>query len=63
MGIRGLETFIRKTFHELENIKFHNCNDVIDSDSIYHQMYQECELRQVFFCKVFYYECSVCFSQ
>ncbi|CAF0930602.1 unnamed protein product [Adineta steineri] len=48
MGIRGLETFIRKTFDEVEKIKFHNCNVVIDGDSIYHQMYQECELTCVF---------------
>ncbi|UJR17243.1 hypothetical protein I4U23_004138 [Adineta vaga] len=48
MGIRGLETFIRHTFDQFEKIKLHNCNVVIDGDSIFHQMYKECELTCVF---------------
>lgn len=48
MGIRGLETFIKQTFDQFEKIKFCNCNVVLDGDSIFHQMYKECELTSVF---------------
>jgi hypothetical protein len=48
MGIRGLQTFIDQTFDQLKTIKLHDCNVVLDGDSIFHQMYKGCELTCLF---------------
>ncbi|CAF1468421.1 unnamed protein product [Adineta ricciae] len=48
MGIRGFQTFIEKKFKEFHTIELHDCNIILDGDSIYHQMYAECEFTYVF---------------
>jgi hypothetical protein len=48
MGIRGLQTFIEQKLSLLNEIELHNCNVLLDGNSIYHQMYRECRLTCLF---------------
>lgn len=48
MGIRGFQTFIEQKLLLLNPIELHNCNVLLDGNSIYHQMYTECHLTCLF---------------
>jgi len=48
MGIRGFQTFIEQKLSLLHEIELHNCNVLFDGNSIYHQMYKECNLTCLF---------------
>ncbi|CAF1921309.1 unnamed protein product [Rotaria magnacalcarata] len=48
MGIRGLQTFIEEKLSLLNQFELHNCNVLLDGNSIYHQMYKQCHLTCLF---------------
>ena len=48
MGIRGLQTFMDETCHKFRKVQLHDCNIVLDGDSISYQMYTLSNLTVIY---------------
>jgi hypothetical protein len=48
MGIHGLQKFVEENLGLLKKFRLHDCNVLLDGNSIYHQMYTGCELTCLF---------------
>ena len=48
MGINDLQKFVEEHLKLLKKIRLHDCNVLLDGNSIYHQMYTQCQLTCLF---------------
>lgn len=48
MGIRGLQKFLDENLGILKDFQLHDCNVLLDGNSIYHQIYKQTGLTCLF---------------